>query len=400
MPIWGSRPGSAPPSQASSRASSPGPAGKLSKTDSLRIDGNLYDILRPPEGPTQAGELLPKELHVVLRYVVSFVLSKPVHCESIRTTYRCTMIVTTDPGDGQFREAEIEEVELCHLNWTIWRGTVLEAGREYSFEFNGELPPQTPRSLKTPHGRIEHTMTVRLDGVKDSGRLRRTRKTIEVWNPFSMDADNPRPGLEFHGELDQEMVGTSVEIDKDLVAFIRYPDQCYKGTPDTVDSFDAGIGRSFPCEISFPAASESQLHSISHVDVDILQTVWFLNPTRNKVKPVLLSKDVYPITATAIAQPSTEPQRVTLPLPDPIIHGRFTSDHLRVRHELRAVFHRKWFGKKFEWREEVEIFHRDVGWETRGEQGILEIVRGQEGDYFQSPPGLPTARVPPAADES
>jgi hypothetical protein len=30
----------------------------------------------------------------------------------------------------------------------------------------------------------------------------------------------------------------------------------------------------------------------------------------------------------------------------------------------------------------VEIFHRDVGWEARGVQGALEIVRGQEGDYL------------------
>jgi len=139
------------------------------------------------------------------------------------------MIVVTDPGDGQFQEAISEEVELCHLNWTIWRGTMLEAGREYSFDFNGELPPLTPRSWRTPHGKIEHTMTVRLDGVEDSGKLRRTRKTIEVWNPFSLDPDNPRPGLEFHSEPEQEMVGTSVEIDKDFEAFVQYPDQCYKG---------------------------------------------------------------------------------------------------------------------------------------------------------------------------
>jgi hypothetical protein len=230
MPIFGSRAGSASSSRAASRASSPGPAGIPGKVDSLRIDGSLYDVLRPREGPAQPGELLPKELHVVLRYIVSFTLSKPVHCESMKATYRCMMIVTTDPGDGQFGEAQKEKVELCRLNWTIWRGTVLEAGKEHSFDFNGELPPFTPRSWRTPNGRIEHTMTVRLDGVTDSGRLRRTRKTIEVWNPFSLDADNPRPGLDFHAELEEEMVGTSIEIEKGLEAFIRYPDQCYKGS--------------------------------------------------------------------------------------------------------------------------------------------------------------------------
>jgi hypothetical protein len=52
-----------------------------------------------------------------------------------------------------------------------------------------------------------------------------------VWNPFSMDADEPRPGLEFHADLELEMVGTSIDVDKNLQAFLRYPDQCYKGIP-------------------------------------------------------------------------------------------------------------------------------------------------------------------------
>ena len=139
------------------------------------------------------------------------------------------MIVTTDKGDGQFNEATVEVEELARLNWTIWRGSVLEAGKEYSFDFNGELPPKTPRSWETPSGRIEHTMTISFHGVTDSGRMRRTRKTVEVWNAFSMDVDEPRPGLEFHTELEPEMVGTSIEVDKDLDAFVRFPDQCYKG---------------------------------------------------------------------------------------------------------------------------------------------------------------------------
>lgn len=148
------------------------------------------------------------------------------------------MIVTVEEGDGQFRQAEVDSEEITYLNWTLWRGNVLEAGKEHVFEFNGELPPQTPRSLRTPKGRIEHTLTVRFDGVSDSGRMRRTRKTVEVWNPFSMDADSPRFGLEFHADLEPEMVGTSAEVDKDLEAFIRFPDQCYKGMCLTTDAED------------------------------------------------------------------------------------------------------------------------------------------------------------------
>ena len=34
-----------------------------------------------------------------------------------------------------------------------------------------------------------------------------------------------------------------------------------------------------------------------------------------------------------------------------------------------------------EWEGDIEIFHRDIGWEARGVQGTLEIVRGQEQDF-------------------
>jgi len=131
-----------------------------------------------------------------------------------------------------------------------------------------------------------------------------------------------------------------------------------------------------------PKASPTQIHSITHITIDILQIVWFLRPTQHPEKPILLAKDIYPITPQVTVEPSTEPQRFSLPLPDPIIHGRFSSDRLRVRHILQVIFHRRWLGKKVEWEGEVEIFHRDLGWETRGVQGILEIVRGQEGDYW------------------
>lgn len=186
-------------------------------------------MLKPRPSPAHVSDVLPKELHVELRYTASFTLSKPVYADSIRATFAETMIVITDPGDGQFREATIESEEIALLSWTIWRGRVLEPGKEYSFEFNGELPPKSPRSLRTPSGRIEHTLTISFHGVTDSGRMRRTRKTVEVWNPFSMDVDEPRPGLDFHAELDAELIGAIVEVDKDLEAFLRFPDQCYKG---------------------------------------------------------------------------------------------------------------------------------------------------------------------------
>lgn len=30
----------------------------------------------------------------------------------------------------------------------------------------------------------------------------------------------------------------------------------------------------------------------------------------------------------------------------------------------------------------MEIYHRDLGWEARGVKGVIEVVRGQEGDYW------------------
>jgi len=64
-----------------------------------------------------------------------------------------------------------------------------------------------------------------------------------------------------------------------------------------------------------------------------------------------------------------------------MVHGRFSSDHIRVRHLLQLVFHRRW-KKKVEWTTDVEIFHRDLEWEMRGIKGVIEVVRGQEGDYW------------------
>jgi len=233
--FFGSRSGSRANSQPGSRRHSPlssrtaSPQGRLSKSDSIQIRGNLYDVLKP-RSENEDDEQVGKELHVVLRYKASFILSKEVHAEAIEATYRETMTVVTDPGDGQFREAITETEELGELDWTLWQGQKLEAGKQYSFDIDGELPRQSPRSWRTPSGRIEHCLTVRFRGVTDSGKMRRTAKTVEVWNPFSMDVDDPRPGLDFHSALDLEMVGSTVEVDKDLEAFVSFPDQCYKGT--------------------------------------------------------------------------------------------------------------------------------------------------------------------------
>ena len=130
MQIFGSRPGSrvgsrrnSPPSTSlpgtprrGSAPSSRGVSPTRGKYDSISIQGNLYDVLKPRPAPTHFTELLPKELHVTLRYTASFTLTKPVYATSIKATYRETMIVVTDPGDGQFREPFSEEEEIASIS--------------------------------------------------------------------------------------------------------------------------------------------------------------------------------------------------------------------------------------------------------------------------------------------
>src|SRR5438045_2306319 len=82
-----SHPSSRVASPPSPRRSSPSPAGHSSILDSINIDGNLYDVLKPRPAPAHVSDLFPKELHVILRYTVSFTLSQPVYAESITATF-------------------------------------------------------------------------------------------------------------------------------------------------------------------------------------------------------------------------------------------------------------------------------------------------------------------------
>src|SRR5436189_5272944 len=102
------------------------------------------------------------------------------------------MAFVPDSADGPFREPVIESDEMGQLY--LW-GQMLEAGKEYSFDFSGELTPKSRRSLRTPSGKIKHSLIVGSQGVADSGTLRRTR-TVEMWNPFGSNVDEPRPGLQ------------------------------------------------------------------------------------------------------------------------------------------------------------------------------------------------------------
>jgi hypothetical protein len=213
-----------------SRAPSPAPEeGKPTKMDSISIEGNLYDVFKERISTTP-GEHLSKEVRVEVRGKASFKLSRRVRAKAIKAIFQCTMIVVTGEGDGQCEEAIEEKEEISTISWTLWQGETLDVNRDYTFDFTGELPPFTPRSLRTPSGRIDHCLTVWLSGVVDQGRLRRTRKTVEIWNPFSMNPEEPRAGLDFHSDLELELVGEGVEIEEGLEAFVRYPDQCYKGT--------------------------------------------------------------------------------------------------------------------------------------------------------------------------
>lgn len=62
----------------------------------------MYDILKPRPPPPHVSDVLPLEVYVVLRYIVSFILNKPVYAEDIQIEFREMMEVVTDLGDGQF----------------------------------------------------------------------------------------------------------------------------------------------------------------------------------------------------------------------------------------------------------------------------------------------------------
>ena len=190
------------------------PTSAAVQRDIVHIDGGLHEV-RTPFYNEKASETV---LHVILRFEVSFILSRPLHVRCIKAHFEGSIDVA-DVG-------QLFHIQFLHLQWVLWDKGVLEAGRKYEFEVVAEIPPTAPCSVETRRGSIEYTFRVQLEGVEGECSLR--TKQIRVWNPY-MVFDVPRMNLAWSDDLDSEMVGTTVRLGKALEAFIRYPDQCFTG---------------------------------------------------------------------------------------------------------------------------------------------------------------------------
>jgi hypothetical protein len=187
------------------------------KLDVVHVEGGLYE----PQAPSGEKEITGSKLHVVLRFLVSFTLSEPLHVEAIKAYFQGIMEVA-------YMGEEIS-IPIVNMQWVLWHKGVLKGGKRYKFEIIGQLPSNAPPSLETAKGSIHYKFWTEAEGVVRPCRLEQSMKSVEVWNPY-MVVDSPRQGLELGCDKEIEMVGTTIAVSKDFTAFIRYPDQWFSGT--------------------------------------------------------------------------------------------------------------------------------------------------------------------------
>lgn len=199
------------------------PAYQTPELDVVHIDGGLDEAWI-----TASKDLaVPSELHVLVNFVVSFTLSQPLDVTAIKAKFQGVMDVDY--------VVQRERNTFLDLQWILWDNGVLEAEKKYEFEIVGEIPSTAPCSLETAVGDIEYTLDVRFDGLLDSGQLQGVKKSVVVWNPHLV-FDVPRPGLTPSDNMELEMVGATVGLGKDFMAFIRYPDQWFTGDNSSVQT--------------------------------------------------------------------------------------------------------------------------------------------------------------------
>lgn len=182
--------------------------------DIVHIDGGLHDVRSP-----LLNEKSPEStVHAILRFGVSFILSKPLDVKRIMAKFEGAI----DAVDAR----QHAYIPILQLQWTLWDKGVLASGRKYKFEIAAEISPNVPCSVESENGSIEYMFRVLLEGVNGDCTLR-TRE-VKVWNPY-MVFDVPRMGLAWSDSAESNMVGMTVELNKALTAFVRYPDQSFTG---------------------------------------------------------------------------------------------------------------------------------------------------------------------------
>jgi hypothetical protein len=183
--------------------------------DIVHIDGGLEEVWHPPNNKTASVH------HVLVNIVVFFILSRPLDVGTIKAHFEG--ILDVDFVGPRFRTS------FLSLQWVLWNKGKLQAGRKYRFDVIAEIPTSTPCSFVSTKGIIEYLFHVNFDDGADGGGLIGESKTVTVWNPHLV-FDIPRPGLIWGGDMESEMVGNTIEIYKDLTAFVRYPDQWFNST--------------------------------------------------------------------------------------------------------------------------------------------------------------------------
>jgi hypothetical protein len=186
--------------------------------DDVYINGGLYEVWTPHDN----GDVVTSVVHVFVRFVVSFTFSKSVDMQTIKAQLEGSMNVT-------YWGSEPAKTSFLNLQWVLWDKGELEAGKKYKFRVLAELPITAPCSIETSKGSIDYTFQLRFAEMANRGHSVWLTSPLKIWNPYVV-FDVPRQGLTCGGALVSEMVGTTIKIDKDLTAFLRYPDQWSNGT--------------------------------------------------------------------------------------------------------------------------------------------------------------------------
>ena len=205
VPLWGAR---APVKRSVS------PDDHDIQPDVIHIDGGLEEVWLPPNKETTTASVH----HILVRIVVFFILSRPLDVGAIKAHFEG--ILDVDFVGPRYRTS------FLSLKWVLWDKGKLQAGRKYRFNVIAEMPNTTPCSFVSTKGFIEYEFHVNFEDGGDGGRIMGSSKTLKIWNPYLV-FDIPRPGLMWGGDMESEMVGNTIEIYKDLTAFVRYPDQWF-----------------------------------------------------------------------------------------------------------------------------------------------------------------------------
>jgi hypothetical protein len=192
--------------------------------DMIHIEGGLEEVWHTASEKVTAGPLH----QVLVNIVVFFVLTRPVDVGSITAHFEG--ILDVDFIGPRYRTS------FLNLHWILWDKGTLRAGRKYRFDVIAEVPPTAPCSFVSTKGIIEYLFHVNFDSPNKRSDPLEISRSVKVWNPYVV-FDLPRPGLLWGGDMESEMVGTTVEISKDLTAFVRYPDQWFNSTSSSSVKF-------------------------------------------------------------------------------------------------------------------------------------------------------------------